>query len=700
MSSGASEAETTDVGRAQPLTTETMSKATTPPPATDAAAVGAPEPGRPSPGARPPLRHRLGGWSGPGLLVKALVVLVVLYGATLWWLSPSSPGQALSLSQLSRDAVCSPAPAGAPATAPAGSCAGAERIVSARFLDQDARIVGTLAPKGGGPARRFWSAYPRSDAATAQLLSEVVASGAQVSVDSQSLRGVVRFVAQFLLPLVVLAVLFTLLLALSGKDASGAGELLSFGRVGDKRHRHGEASRRVGFVDVAGADEAIIELAEVCDYLADPARFAALGALAPKGVLLMGPPGCGKTLLARAVAGEARAEFFSISGSEFVESLVGIGAARVRDLFAQARSSAPSIIFIDELDAVARQRGAGVGQGHDEREQTLNEMLVQMDGFSPAEGVVVMAATNRPDILDPALLRAGRFDRHVTVERPDRDGRLAILGLHARSRPLVDASRHLVAVAARTAGFSGADLANVINEAALLAVRDRASAISAEHLDEAVERVASGPRRRARIISEDDKYRIACHEAGHAVVATALGHGGDIERVSVVARGRGVGHVAVLDDDRVILTQPDMEAQIAVAMAGIAAEEMVFGHPSTGSEQDLERATGTARDMAGRFGMSRRLGRVRVLRDRGEVFLGRDYLAAGDASQPTLEHLDAEVRRILDEQEQAARRILEANRASFETLASTLADHESLGGAQLADILAAVRSPPSESAAR
>ncbi|MDQ6782553.1 MAG: ATP-dependent zinc metalloprotease FtsH [Actinomycetota bacterium] len=648
--------------------------------------------------------HLLLGWSGPALLVKALVVLLAAYAGALFWLSPSSPGEALSLSQLSREAVCAAQPSGAaaPPGAVAGSCAGvADRILSARLLDQDSRIVGTVAPKaGGGAPRQFWTAYPRSDAATAQLLSQLVGSGARVSVDPQSVQGVVRFVAQYLLPLVVLAVLFTLLLALSSRDSSGASELLSFGRVGDKRHRPSSEQSRVTFADVAGADEAIAELAEVCDYLADPSRFAAMGALPPKGVLLMGPPGCGKTLLARAVAGQAEAEFFAISGSEFVESLVGIGAARVRDLFAQARAGAPSIIFIDELDAVARQRGAGVGQGHDEREQTLNEMLVQLDGFSPADGVVVMAATNRPDILDPALLRAGRFDRHVTVERPDRDGRLAILLLHARSKPWAEAETDLSHVAARTAGFTGADLASVVNESALLAVRDRSTTIDRDHLDEAVERVQSGPRRRVQIISDEEISRIAYHEAGHAVVAAAMGQASAVEKVSVVARGRGVGHLAVLGEDKVVLTQPDMEAQIAVAMAGIASEEMVFGHPSTGSEQDLERATGTARDMAGRFGMSRRLGRVRVLRDRGEVFLGRDYLAAGDASQPTLEHLDAEVRRVLDDQERAAREILEANRATLDTLAGALMSYETVQGGELAGILRAVAPRLSPAGAR
>ncbi|MGH9283430.1 MAG: ATP-dependent metallopeptidase FtsH/Yme1/Tma family protein, partial [Acidimicrobiales bacterium] len=399
---------------------------------------------------------------------------------------------------------------------------------------------------------------------------------------------------------------------------------------------------------------------------------------------------CGKTLLARAVAGEANAAFFSISGSEFVESLVGVGAARVRDLFRRARAAAPALIFIDELDAAGRQRGTGMGGGNDEREQTLNELLVQMDGFSPTEGVVVLAATNRADILDPALLRAGRFDRHVTVDRPDQEGRLAILRLHANNRRLVDAGRDLPAVARRTPGFSGADLANVLNEAALLAVRGGAEAVELHHLEEAVERVLSGPKRRSRVISDDEKRRIAYHEAGHAVVAAAAGMAGKLEKISVVARGRGVGHAVVLADERTVLTRPEMEAQIAVAMAGIAAEELVLGHPSTGSEQDLERATDMARDMAGRFGMSTRLGRVRVLHQHGEVFLGRDYLTTRDVSQPTLEHLDAEVRRILDQEEARARAVLEDNRSVLDAVAAALTSSETIQGPGLRALLAAV----------
>ncbi|MGI8752352.1 MAG: ATP-dependent zinc metalloprotease FtsH [Acidimicrobiales bacterium] len=629
-------------------------------------------------------------WSGPGLLIKALIVLALLYGGALYSLSPPSPGRPLGISQLSATAACSAVPLPpAPAT---GTCATTpDKVVTARLLDQDARVVGTIAPKTGGPATGFWTAYPRSDAATATLLTQLVNSGAKVSVDAQSTKAVVRFVAQYLLPLVILAVLFTLLLTVAGRDTSGAGELMSFGRVGDKRHVRRSLRRPITFADVAGAGEAIVELSEIRDYLSHPSAFARMGALPPKGVLLVGPPGCGKTLMARAVAGEAEAAFFSMAGSEFVESLVGVGAARVRDLFAQARAATPAIIFIDELDAVGRRRGAGVGQGHDEREQTLNEMLVQMDGFSPTEGVVVMAATNRPDILDPALLRAGRFDRHITVELPDREGRMEILRLHAGSKPLTDAAVDLGAVAARTPGFTGADLANVINESALLAVRERMTMIDRHHLDEAVERVQRGPRLRARILSGDDKHRVAYHEAAHAVVAAAVGRTATIHKVSIVARGIGLGHLKVAADDRAVLTQRDMNAEIVIAMAGIAAEEIVFGDPSTGSEHDLERATATARDMVGRFGMSPRLGRARVLQNPGEVFLGRDYLVAGDVSQPTLERLDLEVRRILAEQELTARHILHANSDTVNDLAAALNQDETVEGVELYAFLGGVQ---------
>ena len=598
------------------------------------------------------------------LLTTSLLLIFFGYAAGLTLLRPPTPGRELSLDALQRQATQG-------------------KVASARFLDEDARITGQF--KAGG---EFWTSYPRSDTATNDLLKTFYAANSKVTVDPQTAKAVLRFLAQFLLPLVMLANLFALLFVATRGSSGGASDFLLFGRLGDKRV-NAKAKSHTTFADVAAAEESIIELAEVRDYLAEPKAFEAMGALPPKGVLLVGPPGCGKTLLARAVAGEANANFYSISGSEFVESLVGVGAARVRDLFAQARMHAPAIIFIDELDGAGRQRGAGMGGGHDEREQTLNELLVQMDGFSPAEGIVVMGATNRPDILDPALLRAGRFDRHITVERPDAAGRLSILRLHGAGRRLADPEADLPQIAKRTAGFTGADLANVLNEAALLAVRAKATSIGRRQLEEAVERVLSGPRRAARIIAPEQKHRIATHEAGHAVVAAAMGKTAAIDKVSVVARGNGVGHLALLEEDMAVLTRDDMEAQIIIAMGGIAAEEMVLGQPSTGSEADLERATNTARDMAGRFGMSR-LGRVRVLREQGEIFLGRDYLATHDVSQPTLEHLDSEVSRILDEEEAAARSILESHRDVLARLTSSLVDQETIQGGELEHLLADV----------
>ncbi len=610
-----------------------------------------------------------GGMSRPVMVLTAsLVALVAIYALFLVVLRPASAGTDVTLDRLV-------------------SAATSGEVRTARFLDQDARITGTLNDRGGDVA--YSVPYPRSDAATNDLLRTFLDAKTKVTVDAQSTKALMRFVAQFLLPLVIFANLFALLISLVRPGGGGASEFLSFSRMGDKSLGADERGRTT-FANVAGADESVVELSEVRDYLLDPERFAAMGALPPKGVLIAGPPGCGKTLLARAVAGEARASFYSISGSNFVESLVGGGAARVRDLFSQARANAPAIVFIDELDAVGRQRGAGLGGGNDEREQTLNEMLVQMDGFSPREGVAVMAATNRPDILDPALLRAGRFDRHVTVERPDRDGRLAILRLHSGGKRLANPDADLPEVARSTPGFTGADLANLLNEAALLAVRERAPAIGRTHLDEAIERVLSGPKRKSIIISDEDKRRIAYHEAGHAVVAASLGQSGQVQKLSIVARGRGVGHLALLHEDRAVLTRHDMEAQIASALAGLAAEEMVLGETSTGSEVDLERATDTARDMAGRYGMSTRLGRARVLHAHGEVFLGRDYMTSQEISQPTLELLDAEVRQLLEEQEAKAAAILTANLPALHAIAEALVATETMQGPDLQRALAAV----------
>ena len=609
----------------------------------------------------------------PAFLVILLLMLLALYALGLYALQPPSPGRALTLDQLIR------------ATAK-------YQVHDVTFLDADHRIVGTGVFTPGSPQEQFWTSYPQSDAVTDDIFKTLYGFSVTVRWDAQDAKQIVRFVEQYLLPLMILADLFALLFYISTqRTGSGAEDFVHFGRLGDRLLRRRRAQTQTTFADVAAVGEAVEELAEVRDYLANPEAYVAIGAQPPKGVLLVGPPGCGKTLLARAVAGEASADFYSVSGSEFVESLVGVGAARVRDLFRQARLRAPAIIFIDELDAVGRQRGAGLGQGHDEREQTLNELLVQMDGFSAREGIVVMAATNRPDILDPALLRAGRFDRHVTVDRPDREGRLAILRLHAAGKRFADPDADLAYVAQQTPGFTGADLANVLNEAALLSVRHRETAITRGHLEEAVERVVGGPRRRAHVITPPERRRIACHEASHAVVAAAMGKTPLLQKVSIVARGRGVGHLAVLQGDTSTVTRDDLAANIAIAVAGFAGEELVLGQASTGSEPDLERATNIARDMAGRYGMSANLGLMRVLREDREVFLGRDYLLARDVSPPTLERLDDEIARILEEQHRIAADILRGHRAELDALSGKLVEVETLQGADLERALSRVR---------
>jgi cell division protease FtsH len=607
------------------------------------------------------------------LLLSTLVVFLALYGGALWVMQPASPGEELGYNQLL-------------------TAAQEGRVQSARFLDEDARVTGTLVTAEGEQVT-FNTTYPSSDAATNNLLNSLAESEAQVSVEAQTVKGLVRFVTQFLLPLVILANLFAVFFVIRGAGTSGGGsggggvsEFRLFGRM---RGKHLAAPNRgeTTFTDVAGAEEVVPELADIRDYLANPQAVEAMGAVPPKGVLLKGPPGCGKTLLAKAVAGEANATFYSVSGSEFVESLVGVGASRVRDLFAQARGAAPAILFIDELDGVGRQRGAGLGGGHDEREQTLNELLVQMDGFSAREGVVVIGATNRPDILDPALLRPGRFDRQVTIDRPDVDGRLEILQLHAAGMQLANPQADLPAIAAATPGFTGADLASVLNEAALLAVRAGGSQVTYAQLQEAVERVVGGAAQKTKRYSQADKERLAYHEAGHTVVAAAMGKTDALDKVSIIARGKGVGHLRLLAEDTEFPTRVDIEVSIAVSMAGLASEQLVFDHFSIGSEEDLQRATRLAKDLAGRYGMSDRLGRVRLLSRDGEIFLGRDYLATAEVSQPTLEGLDAEVRHILDDQEAVATAVLSENAEILDTLADALINEETVKGRHLGRLL-------------
>ncbi len=468
----------------------------------------------------------------------------------------------------------------------------------------------------------------------------------------------------------------------------GGGRAMKFGRARTRLATESDAS--VDFGDVAGVDEAVGELREVVEFLRDPERFAQLGARIPKGVLLCGPPGTGKTLLARAVAGEAGVPFFTISGSDFVEMFVGIGASRVRDLFQQAAAKAPAIVFVDEIDAVGRQRGAGVGGGHDEREQTLNQLLVEMDGFGDATGVILMAATNRPDVLDPALLRPGRFDRQVIVDAPDVEGRHAILEVHARNKPL-DATVDLMVLARRTPGFTGADLANLLNEAALLAARRSADSIGRADFASAVDRVMAGPERLGRVMSPVERRTVAIHEAGHALVAHVLPNTDEVHKISIVARGAALGHTIVLPtEDRRLHTRSQLADMLAMTLGGRTAEEVVLGEITTGATDDIERATKVARSMITEFGMSDKLGPQRFASRDGEPFLGRENTRGGEHSEEIAERIDEEVARLLDEAHERARRILESHREVLDRLAAELLVRETLAEEELDELLAGV----------
>jgi cell division protease FtsH len=472
------------------------------------------------------------------------------------------------------------------------------------------------------------------------------------------------------LGLLMLLVLWRLPALLTGERNIGGGFLRSQAR------RYTPDRPAVAFADVAGVDEVKQELSEIVEFLRQPAKFAALGARIPRGILIAGPPGTGKTLLARAVAGEANVPFFSINASEFIELFVGVGASRVRDLFREAREHAPAIIFIDEVDAIGRRRGAGLTQSHEEREQTLNQILAELDGFDPRTNVVVMAATNRPDVLDPALLRPGRFDRRVVVENPDRDGRLAILRIHARGKPF-EAGVELADVARATVGFSGADLENLLNEAALLAARRDKSAIGREELEEAAERVMAGPRRRGHGLSAWERELAAYHEAGHALVAHRLAHADPVHRVSIVARGPTGGHTRLLpEEDRRCWTRSQLQDTLAFALGGLAAEELIYGEPTTGPGSDLEHASDLARHMVLEYGMSDRLGPV-ALGHAAEaevvpMFEARVY------SEQTAAVVDAEVQRLVGEAYERARRVLTAERPTLEQLAGELLECETL----------------------
>ena len=451
-----------------------------------------------------------------------------------------------------------------------------------------------------------------------------------------------------LLPiLITLAVIGLLFWFMMSSMQGGGNRVMQFGK--SKAKLVSKESPKVTFADVAGADEAVEELHEIKDFLKDPARFQAVGARIPKGVLLYGPPGTGKTLLARAVAGEAGVPFYSISGSDFVEMFVGVGASRVRDLFEQAKQNAPAIIFVDEIDAVGRHRGAGLGGGHDEREQTLNQLLVEMDGFDVKTNVILIAATNRPDILDPALLRPGRFDRQIGVDAPDSKGRQKILEVHAQGKPMAKGV-DLEVLARKTPGFTGADLANVLNEAALLTARSNAQLIDNRALDEAVDRVMAGPQRRTRIMNDKEKLITAYHEGGHALAAASMRHTDPVTKVTILPRGRALGYTMVMPlEDKYSVTRNELLDQLAYAMGGRVAEEIVFHDPTTGASNDIEKATAIARKMVTEYGMSAKVGAIKLGSSGGEVFLGRDMGHQRDYSEGIAERVDAEVRLLIDQ---------------------------------------------------
>ncbi|MDR7523585.1 MAG: ATP-dependent zinc metalloprotease FtsH [Armatimonadota bacterium] len=517
---------------------------------------------------------------------------------------------------------------------------------------------------------QFTTYIPPGDTSYLDLLK---AKGVLIRVEPRSRSTLWPSVLSTMLPILLLVGLWMLMLR---QAQSGSNQAMSFGK--SRARLHSENKPKVTFEDVAGVEEAKEELQEVIEFLKYPKKFQALGAKIPRGVLLVGPPGSGKTLLAKAVAGEAGVPFFSISGSEFVEMFVGVGASRVRDLFDQAKKSAPCLVFIDEIDAVGRQRGAGLGGGHDEREQTLNQLLVEMDGFDPNSGIIVIAATNRPDILDPALLRPGRFDRRIVVDNPDTKGRRAILEVHARGKPMAD-DVNLDILAKRTPGFSGADLANMVNEAALLAARRNKRKITAQEMDEAIDRVIAGPQRRSRVLTPKERELTAYHEAGHVVVAKVIPGADPPHKVTILPRGMALGYVMYAPpDDKYTYTRQEILARITVGLGGRVAEEIVFGEVTTGAQNDFEQSTELARKMVTEFGMSSKLGPLSLGKRHGPVFLGRDLVESRNYSEEIAYEIDKEIRRIIDECYEKARQAILEHRDALERMARALLEHESL----------------------
>ncbi|KQL27413.1 ATP-dependent zinc metalloprotease FtsH [Cytobacillus solani] len=519
-----------------------------------------------------------------------------------------------------------------------------------------------------------------------KILDRIDALAAQnAEVDFQPAKETSGWVTFFtsIIPFIIIFILFFFLL---NQAQGGGSRVMNFGK--SKAKLYDDSKKKVRFKDVAGADEEKQELVEVVEFLKDPRKFAELGARIPKGVLLVGPPGTGKTLLARAAAGEAGVPFFSISGSDFVEMFVGVGASRVRDLFENAKKNAPCIIFIDEIDAVGRQRGAGLGGGHDEREQTLNQLLVEMDGFGANEGIIIVAATNRPDILDPALLRPGRFDRQITVDRPDVIGREAVLKVHARNKPL-DEGINLKAIAQRTPGFSGADLENLLNEAALVAARRDKKKIDMTDIDEATDRVIAGPAKKSRVISKKERNIVAFHEAGHTVIGVVLEEAEMVHKVTIVPRGQAGGYAVMLPkEDRFFMTKPELLDKIVGLLGGRVAEEIVFGEVSTGAHNDFQRATGIARRMVTEFGMSDKLGPLQFGQSQGgQVFLGRDFNNDQNYSDAIAYEIDLEIQRIIKDCYAKAKKVLTENRKKLDLIANTLLEVETLDAEQIKHLI-------------
>ncbi|TWX38378.1 ATP-dependent zinc metalloprotease FtsH [Frigoribacterium sp. ACAM 257] len=557
-----------------------------------------------------------------------------------------------------------------------------DKVSSATIFSNEQRV--DLVLKDGDAQQQFYYSTPRGD----EVVTAINDASLKDFDDTVTQTSWFVSLLSVLLPFLIIGVIFWFLLS---SMQGGGSKVMQFGK--SKAKLASKETPQVMFTDVAGADEAIEELEEIKEFLKEPAKFQAVGARIPKGVLLYGPPGTGKTLLARAVAGEAGVPFFSISGSDFVEMFVGVGASRVRDLFEQAKQNSPAIIFVDEIDAVGRHRGAGVGGGNDEREQTLNQLLVEMDGFDVKTNVILIAATNRPDVLDPALLRPGRFDRQIGVDAPGLDGRRQILEVHGKGKPLA-ASVNLEVLARKTPGFTGADLANVLNEAALLTARSNAQLIDNRALDEAVDRVMAGPQRRSRIMNDHEKLITAYHEGGHALAAAAMRHTDPVTKITILPRGRALGYTMVLPlEDKYSVTRNELLDQLTYAMGGRVAEELVFHDPTTGASNDIEKATGTARKMVTEFGMSNRVGSVKLGQGSGEQFMGRD-MGQRDYSESIAETVDAEVRVLLEQAHDEAWAVINDNRDILDFLAAELLEKETLDHDELAVIFKDVKKLP------